>query len=655
MWAGRATTRRRATPSNPSNPNRRIRLTPSTRRPRSRFAPALDETQRVALAHEGEPLNEEDDPEAYDAPPPMPERVRSRYPAAILDALIPGLGHLAFGRRGRALLFVSPLLVMLAAAVWVLATTSGPRLAATLLSAEVIWGLLAAQALLLASRLIAVGSSLLDPALPRPDRRDLLPIALLLAFVIAPQAYAGYATEIAREAADRIFVEPVVVAAPSSSPAPDPSFLASAPPSASPSASISPTGERITGLLIGVDAGVGRNTYLTDTMIVVSLDLGTRTVSMLSVPRDMVDVPLPDGRTYRDKVNSLVSYSRRNAAAFPGSDGTGFDVLMDALSTLLNVPIDYYATVNLGGFVRVVDTLGGVNVNVARAFCDPSYDEYGFTKGFAIKAGLHHLNGQQALAYARVRKASGESDFTRAARQQEVISGIRDTIVGGGFLNDPIGLLEAIGQTVQTNVPRDLLPDLAELAGEVGRAQTYRTVVNHPLVVSGFDVRGSIQIPDVDAIRALAASLFPIDGSLPDEDYALVKPSAGRRFAGILARFAFADGISRRAIRQRGQRLCRGTATAGNTDAQADRGTDTDPGAVDRTIPVGRPGRDAGPVGSARSDHRANAGRPCRGADAVGVTSRPPTQSVRVSRRYSVSWSHSTRKASCPLVELISR
>jgi len=470
---------------------------------------------------------DDEDGEAYDPPPPPPPRERSRYGPAILDALIPGLGHLVAGRRLRALLFVSPFLVMLVTAVWFVATTSGPRLAATLLSAEVIWGLLAAQGLLLVSRLIAVGSSLFDPALPRPGRGDLAPIALILAFVIAPQAYAGYATEIAREAADQIFVEPVAVAAPSGSPAPDPSFLASARPSASPSASVSPVGERITGLLIGVDAGVGRNTYLTDTMIVVSLDLRTRTVSMLSIPRDMVDVPLPDGRSYRDKVNSLVSYARRNPAAFPGSDGTGFDVLMDALSTLVNVPIDYYATVNLGGFVRVIDTLGGVNVNVARAFCDPTYDEYGFTRGFAITAGLHHLNGQQALAYARVRKASGESDFTRAARQQEVISGIRDAIVGGSFLNDPIGLLEAIGQTVQTNVPRGLLPDLAELAGEVGRAQTYRTVVSHPLVRSGFDVRGSIQVPDVDAIRELAAALFPIDGSLPDEAYALVKPTAG--------------------------------------------------------------------------------------------------------------------------------
>ena len=378
--------------------------------------PDLDADDTVALVG---PAVEPPDDEAYDRPPATPPRHRSRYGPAILDALIPGLGHLAVGRRLRALLFVAPLLVMVVTALWIVTTTSPARLAASLLSAEVIWGLLAAQALLLASRLIAVGSSLFDPALPRPGRRDLLPVAILIAFVIAPQAFAGYATEVARETADAIFVEPAVAAAePSAEPEPDPSFLSTAPPSPSASPSLSPASDRITGLIIGVDSGVGRNTYLTDTMIVVSLDPATRTVSMVSIPRDMVDVPMPDGRQYRDKINSLVSYARHHPAQFPGSDGTGFDVLMGALGTLLNTPIDYYAKVDLGGFVRVVDVLGGVDVNVARAFCDPSYDEYGFTRGFSITAGRHHLNGQQALAYARVRKASGESDFTRAARQQ---------------------------------------------------------------------------------------------------------------------------------------------------------------------------------------------------------------------------------------------
>lgn len=480
-----------------------------------------------------EPPPAEPEPDAVAASEPVPDREpavapwrRSRYIPAVIDALVPGLGHLVAGRTRRGLALIVPLVVVVGIAVGIVARTSAPRLAASLLSEEVIWGLLAVQGLLLAWRLVAVGSSLTDPALPRPGRRDLLPIALLLVIVVAPQAFAAYATEVAREAADQIFVEsPDTVALPSSKPEPDPSFLTTPPPS--PSTSLGPGGGRITALILGVDSGVGRRTYLTDTMIIVSLDPATQTVSMLSIPRDMVDVPLPDGRQYRDKINSLVSYARRNPAQFPGSDGTGFDVLRGALGTLVNLPIDYYAKVDLAGFVRVIDVLGGVDVNVARAFCDPAYDEYGFTSGFSITAGRHRLNGQQALAYARVRKASGESDFTRAARQQEVLSGIRDAIVGGGFLNDPIGLLQAIGRTVETNLPRGLLPDLAELAGKVGREQTYRTVVNRPLVRSGFDVRGSIQIPDVEAIRALAAALFPIDGALPSSAYALPKPAPG--------------------------------------------------------------------------------------------------------------------------------
>src|SRR5260221_3483028 len=127
----------------------------------------------------------EPDQETAVDPATQPGRVRARYISAFLDALIPGLGHLILGRRMRALIFVAPLLLGLATSAWLVATTSSARLAASLLSNEVIWGLLAAQALLLASRLLAVGSSLLNPELPRPGRRDLIPIAILLVFVVA--------------------------------------------------------------------------------------------------------------------------------------------------------------------------------------------------------------------------------------------------------------------------------------------------------------------------------------------------------------------------------------------------------------------------------------------------------------------------------------
>ncbi len=481
-----------------------------------------------------------DDPQP--APPSAPVASgdrRSRYVPAVLDALIPGLGHLVAGRRRLGLLFLAPVLVAAVAALWIVLTTSGPRLIGELLASEVIWALLAVQGLFLLWRLLAVGSSLTDPALPRPGRRDLLPSALIVLLVIVPQAYAGYATNVARESADEIFVEPAPVAAgPSFTPEPDPSNLETAPPqSFEPSPSTAPSATpgvpRITGLVIGVDSGVGRSTYLTDTMIVVSLDPVANTVSLVSIPRDMVDVPFSDGRKYRGKINSLVSYARNHPRQFPGSDGKGYDVLMDALGTLLREPIQFYAKVDLGGFVRVIDTLGGVNVNVARSFCDSHYSEYGYENGFSITSGRHHLNGQQALAYARVRKPAGESDFTRAARQQEVVSGVRDAIVKGGFLNDPIGLLKSLPGTVETNVPRKALPDLADAASHVGRGQTYRAVIDHPLVKGRYDARGSIQVPDIPDIRALAGDLFTPAGTLPPAKYLAPETSGKVSGSGV--------------------------------------------------------------------------------------------------------------------------
>jgi polyisoprenyl-teichoic acid--peptidoglycan teichoic acid transferase len=341
---------------------------------------------------------------------------RERYLPAALDAVVPGLGHLVGGRRRLALVLGAPVIALVAYGLVLALSVSPARLAATLIQSDVLWALIALQVAILVWRLIAVASSLLQPDLPRLGRRDVLPIAVLAVAIIAPQAYIGYATEVAREELDTVFADSPVILSPSFVPEPeasltppDPSLLPSATPSATPN--VPP---RVNVLVVGVDSGIGRNTYLTDTMIVVSLDPVGKTVSMISVARDMVDVPLPDGRRYRGKINSLVAYARHHPRQFPGTDGTGYDVLRGALGTLLELRINYHAAVNLGGFVAVVDHLHGVDVSVARAFCDPTYDEYGFTNGFSISAGRHHLNGQQALAYARVRKANGESDFTRA-------------------------------------------------------------------------------------------------------------------------------------------------------------------------------------------------------------------------------------------------
>src|SRR5205085_1504632 len=129
--------------------------------------------------------------------------------------------------------------------------------------------------------------------------------------------------------------------------------------------SIPPPGdrERLNVLLLGVDAAPGRTEALTDSMIVVSLDPVGRTVSMVSIPRDLASVPLGNGTgdVFGPKINSLASWADRHPAEFPNG---GVRALEDAIGALLGIPIHYYARVDLGGFAAMVDAVGGVEIDV---------------------------------------------------------------------------------------------------------------------------------------------------------------------------------------------------------------------------------------------------------------------------------------------------
>ena len=469
--------------------------------------------------------------------PPAGDRpgiARGRYVPALLTTLVPGLGHLAAGRVRLAAIFGLPLVLLVGLVAGLMVATTMDDLVGAVLDDRLLVGLIVVQGALLAWRLLALGSSLTDPRLPRLRVRDALPVVILVVLVAVPQVYAGYVTSTALQSVDEVFVSgPATAGAwkPSSTSTPTaPASLApGTTPSPTPTAAPTPAKPRINVLLIGVDSGVGRNTMLTDTMIVASLDRVAGTVSMLSFPRDLVDAPLPGGGHFSGKLNSLLAYARHHPGAFPGSSGDGHDVLLAAMSEMTGLEIDYYAQVNLGGFVTVIDSLGGVEVNVAHAFCDPTYDEYGFTRGFAITAGRHKLTGNQALAYARIRHANGESDLTRQARQQEVLSGIRDRVVKGGFLRDPVGFLKAMSKTVETNLPRKLVATLVEYARKIDRGDTYRAVVaGNGMLRSGYDARGYILIGDFDKIRVRADDLFTPPGQLPRKAFLAPKPAASR-------------------------------------------------------------------------------------------------------------------------------
>ena len=225
---------------------------------------------------------------------------------------------------------------------------------------------------------------------------------------------------------------------------------------AKPGATPATADSRINILLTGVDSSVGRNHALNDTIIVASVDPKSRHVVMLSFPRDIAGFPLWNGGTFSGKINSLMTYAGLHKDQFP--DGP-LPSLIKELGYLLGVPIHYYAAVDLDGFRTLIDKVGGIDINNPRAINDPDYGGWtdGRPLGFSLSAGVHHLDGQSALAYARSRKGSGDNDFTRARRQQQLLVALARKLTDPSMLTRLPDLLAAASQTVRTNFPADRL------------------------------------------------------------------------------------------------------------------------------------------------------------------------------------------------------
>lgn len=448
-------------------------------------------------------------------PTPRPSLRQNRHVLTLLSSAWPGLGQLAAGARRTAIVLALPPLVLLALAIGALLSPDRLTRLALLLDPAVISTILVIELALLAWRLGAVADAFRRGHGSIGGRASVL-TAVGLLFVLVPSVYAAYLTEVAREAATAVFSTSESDQAPQSIPtdriAPEDPDLTGVIGTPEPSA---PDLGRFTVLFIGGDSGPGRDHFLTDTMIVASLDPASNAVSMVSMPRDTVDVPLPDGRVYHGKINTLVTYVDAHKSLFPGVK-SGETELANTLGALLGVQVDGWVEVNLPGFEQVVNSLGGIDVTVHDGFCDPTYHDYGYPNGFAIAAGRYHMNGQEALAYARVRKAEGESDFTRAARQQELIVALRDRVVSGGFVNDPAGFIASFGDLARTNLTPSALLPYVDSASKIDRDHIFRAVITYPLIkYLPNDPRGWAVAPIVDRIRALGAQAYPPAGTLP--------------------------------------------------------------------------------------------------------------------------------------------
>ena len=412
-----------------------------------------------------------------------------RLAAAGLSAVIPGLGQLVDRRTRLAALFLVPSLILIAIGLVLIQTQSPARLAAWVASPPVLGAVLTLNLLILAWRLVAVGQAFLDTSRTGPTGRlGIIGLVVIAILVVIPHlAVYRYGT-ILGDTFGKIFTGATLG---------DDRGAGSGP----------GDDQRLNVLLIGVDALKTRTETLTDTMMVASLDPVGHTVSLLSIPRDLIDTPLGNGNTYGPKLNSLMSYADAHPKAFPKG---GIRTLEDAVGALLGIEIHYYARLDFVGFIKMIDAVGGVDIDVPRGFEDPTYDGYGMSKaGYSITAGLHHFDGVGALAYARSRKALGESDFTRQARQQQILVALRAKATqGGSLLFELPALLDAVGQTIRSDLPADRLPALAAIMDEVGRNDVTSVVIRSPLVHPKSTRFGDSQEPDLARILAVAAGLF---------------------------------------------------------------------------------------------------------------------------------------------------
>ncbi len=219
-------------------------------------------------------------------------------------------------------------------------------------------------------------------------------------------------------------------------------------------------------LLLGVDKRPSAEEGVrSDTLILVHLDPVEKWASMLSIPRDSV-VSIP--HLGYAKINAAYSYGFNNAAAVYG-DGTAPDAAGAALAAetveqFLGVKVDFTAQVDFHGFEALVDSVGGVVVDVPTPLLDAEYptEDYGVERIY-IPEGLQVMNGHTALIYARSRHAS--TDFDRGRRQQVVLRALLEQVRARGLLENVATFPQwaaVLEQNIRTTLP---IADLGMING----------------------------------------------------------------------------------------------------------------------------------------------------------------------------------------------
>lgn len=305
--------------------------------------------------------------------------------------------------------------------------------------------------------------------------------------------------------------------------------------------------DRLTILLVGGDAGPGREGLRTDSMNVVTVDLHTGAVAMFGLPRNLKLVPLPgnlrrsfvewekvviekdltdadldgypdawvdedgDGipdepefescECFPEMLNAVYGETHEWTDKYAGEVDPGLAALRDVISHLIDLEIDYYFMVEMAGFVRTIDVLGGVEVLVQEPYhVKVSSPEEGQPKAVInVEPGYHTLTGLEALAYSRWR--IGSSDYDRMGRQRCVIKAAATQADTLTLIRHFPELLELMERYVTTDIPVSFLPELVRITGDIDYDSVATVGLTPPTYRNG-STPGRYPIPHVDRMRA---------------------------------------------------------------------------------------------------------------------------------------------------------
>jgi LCP family protein required for cell wall assembly len=245
---------------------------------------------------------------------------------------------------------------------------------------------------------------------------------------------------------------------------------------------------RINILVLGLDRrpSEGKEPTRSDSMFVLTLDPVTKSGGVLSIPRDLwVEIPDGHGGYTDDRINTAYRYGGLNG--YPGGPMRAAE---DAIEhNFPQIHIDYTAVIDFSSFIKIIDSLGGIDIQVTEGFryLEPVSvdDRNGVIPVF--KPGLDHMSGERALYYSRFRDGP-DGDLGRIRRQQQVMLAVANKLISGGALSHAPELWSRYKDAIDTDIPAYRIPGLALLAKQVGLDRiTMRSLgeVTRPAVTAG--------------------------------------------------------------------------------------------------------------------------------------------------------------------------